>query len=201
MKYVFMVMGKYLQMLSAYSIYKEEPDQVTDLFEQFNSDFEQMCMAFKEVTNQTFKAGQEVEMLKPVAPVKPIQRTSGPELGLSDHERTKVQQFLERHGLQELLAIFMKEGVALHDILEMTDHEMKELGIKTYTQRRRLLRVIEDIHASENTESISEEQVQSGVLGGSQGARMASSTDTELASETQRRLHLREAQNRGPRYY
>ena len=196
MKYVFMVMGKYLQMLSAYSIYKEEPDQVTDLFEQFNRDFDQMCKAYKEVTNQTFKAGQEVEMLKPVAPVKPTQRESGPELGLSDHERTKLQQFLERHGLQELLPIFLKEGVALHDILEMTDHDMKELGIKTYTVRKRLLRVVEDIHASKNTE----EQVQSGALGASGGAMAVSSMDTTLVEEMQRRLRLREAQNSGSRY-
>merc|ERR1719249_529064 len=102
-------------MLSAYSIFREEPDQVTDHFEQFNRDFDLMCKAFKEVTSQTFQAGQEVEMLKPVAPVKPIQRESGPELGLPDSERVKLQQFLERHGLQELLPIFLKEGVALHD--------------------------------------------------------------------------------------
>ena len=94
MKYVFMVMGRYLQMLSAYSIYKEEPDQVTDHFEHFNRDFDQMCKVFKEVTNQTFQAGEEVEMLKRVAHVEPTQRESGPELGLPDSERVKMHQFL-----------------------------------------------------------------------------------------------------------
>ena len=57
MEYVLAVMGKYLQMLVAYSIFKEDPDQVATHFEQFNRDFDQMCQAFKEVTNQTFKAG------------------------------------------------------------------------------------------------------------------------------------------------
>ena len=135
MKYVVIVMGKYLQMLSAYSIFKEKPDEVTNHFEQFNRDFDQMCQAFKEVTNQTFQAGQEVEALKPVAPVKPIQRESKPELGLSDNERVKLQQFLERHGLQELLSLFLKEGVALDDVLEMTDKEMKDLGVKKFNLR------------------------------------------------------------------
>ena len=135
MEYILAVMSKYLQMLVAYSIYKDDPDQVTDHFEQFNRNFDQMCQAFKEVTNQTFKAGQEVEALKPVAPVRPVQREPKPELGLSDNERVKLQLFLERHSLLELLPIFMKEGVALHDILEMTDQDMKELGIKAYTLR------------------------------------------------------------------
>ena len=191
MEYILAVTSKYLQMLVAYSIFKEDPDQVADHFEQFNRNFDQMCQAFKEVTNQTFKAGQEVEALKPVAPVKPIQRESKPELGLSDDERVKLQQFLERYGLQELLSIFMKEGVALHDILEMTDQDMKELGIKAYTLRKRLLRVVENQRAN-----VSEEQVQSEVLRASQGASVGSSTDTQLAEETQRKLHLEEAQKR-----
>ena len=135
MEYILAVMSKYLQMLVAYSIFKEDPDQVADHFERFNRDFEQMCKAFKEVTNQTFKAGQDVGALKPVAPVKPIQRESKPELGFSDNERVKLQQFLERHNLQELLSLFLKEGVALDDVLEMTDKDMKDLGVKTYGVR------------------------------------------------------------------
>ena len=197
MEYILAVTSKYLQMLVAYSIFKEDPDQVADHFEQFNRNFDQMCQAFKEVTNQTFQAGQEVEALKPVAPVKPIQRESKPELGLSDNGRIKLQQFLERHGLQELLPIFMKEGVALHDILEMTDQDMKELGIKAYTLRKRLQRVIENQRANENTATVSEEQVQSEVLRAWRGAR-GSSTDTQLVEETQRSLHLEEAQKSGP---
>ena len=66
MDYILAVMSKYLQMQVAYSIYKENPDQVADHFEHFNEDFDLMCKAFKEVTNQTFQAGREVEMLKPV---------------------------------------------------------------------------------------------------------------------------------------
>ena len=166
MQYVVFVTGKYLQMMSAYSISKEDPDQVADHFEQFNCDYEEMCKAFKEVTSQTFQAGQKVETLRPVAPVKPIQRESKPELGLSDNERVKLQQFLEMHQLNELLPIFLKEGVALHDVLEMTDREMKNLGVSAYSLRKRLARVIEDHHQSsqEETTVVPEDQVQSEVL-------------------------------------
>ena len=72
-------MAKFLQMQVAYSIYKEEPDRVTQHFERFNKDFEQVCEAFKEVTGQSYKLGQEV------APAKPIQREPEPQQQLQQH--------------------------------------------------------------------------------------------------------------------
>ena len=145
MKNVVVVMGKYLQMLVAYSIHKEDPDQVTEHCEQFNSNYYQMCDAFEQVTQQVFKANQEIDLTKkPVAPVRPIQRESKPEFRLSDSQMTELQQYLERHNLSELLTLFFKEGVALADVFELTDEEMKELGIKTFAQRKRLLRFVFD---------------------------------------------------------
>ena len=52
-EYVFAVKAKYLQMLVAYSIFKEDPDQVADHFEQFNRDFGLMCNSFHEVTGDS----------------------------------------------------------------------------------------------------------------------------------------------------
>ena len=182
MDYVLAVMGKYLQMLVAYSISKEDPDQVADHFEQFNKDFDQMCRAFKEVTNQTFQAGQEVQM--PMAPLKPILREPKAELGLSDEERVKLQQFLERHNLQELFAIFLKEGVALNDVFDMTDKEMKDLGIQAYGPRKRLLKVIEGVHASA---SVEQPGLQAGSTAGSlTGKTITEQEDLHLGGETQR---------------
>ena len=143
MEFVFAVMGKYLQMVVAYSIFENEPDQVVHHFEQFNSDFYEACAAFKKVTHQVFKAGQKVEVLKPVLPVRPVQRQQTLELGVSNDEAVRVEQFLEMHGLQELLQIFLKKGVAVDDILEMTLDEMELLGIKAFSLRKRLLRVIQ----------------------------------------------------------
>ena len=61
-------------MQAAYNIFKQDPGQVTLNFEQFNQDFYEMCSSFEEVTHHMFKAGQEVEVLKPVAPVKAFRR-------------------------------------------------------------------------------------------------------------------------------
>ena len=163
MDYVVVVMGKYLQMLVAYSIFKKNPDQVADHFEHFNRDFHQLCEIFKEVTHQTYKAGQDVGMMKPVGPVKPIARQTS-ELALSVNERLELQEFVCRHDLQELLCIFCKEGVTLAEVLSMSEEDLKELGVKKYGLRKRLLGAArterEGRRAPGVTEMGSEEQVQ-----------------------------------------
>ena len=77
-----------------------------------------------------------------------------PECGLSELERIKLQEFFERHGL------FLKEGVALNDVLEMTDTGMRGIVIGAFSHTKHLLKVIEEHRASRNTSSISQEQVQ-----------------------------------------
>ena len=71
--YVVTVMAKYLQMMAVYSIYKEDPDRVTEHFQRFNKDFGQLCESFKEVTHQAYKPGHEIKTTKPLAP-KPKQQ-------------------------------------------------------------------------------------------------------------------------------
>ena len=154
-------MAKFLQMEAAYSIYKEEPDRVAEHFERFNKEFEQVCEAFKEVTGQVYKPGQEVKIPKPLAPVKPIPREPKPQQQqlqqqqqhqqqqqrqqtLSNQEQVDLEQFAGRHQLQELLQIFMKEGITLEDVLEMTEDNMKEVGIIKYGLRRRLLGAVRE---------------------------------------------------------
>ena len=160
MEFVIAVKGKYLQMLAAYNIFKQDPDQVTLHFDQFNRDFYEMCSSFKEVTHHVFKAGQNIEMLKPVLPVRPVKRQPTLELGLSNNEAVRVEQFLQTHGLQELLQIFLRKGVAVDDILEMTKEEMEELGIKAYGLRKRLLRVIESQSQEGHNDSAQVHQTQ-----------------------------------------
>ena len=143
------VMAKFLQMEVAYSIHKEEPDRVTEHFERFNKDFEQVREVFKEVTHQVYKPGQEVKITKPLAPVKPIPREPKPQQQqqqqtLSDREQVDLEQFAGRHQLQELLQIFMREGITLADLMEMTEENMKGVGIKKYALRMRLLGAVRE---------------------------------------------------------
>ena len=142
-------MAKFLQMQAAYSIYKEEPDRVTEHFERFNKDFEEVCEAFREVTGQVYKPGQEVKVTKPLAPVKPIPREPQPQQQkqqqkLSNQEQMDLEQFVGRHQLQELLQTFMREGITLEDVLEMTEDNMKEVGIIKYGPRKRLLEAVRE---------------------------------------------------------
>ena len=66
------------------------------------------------------------------------------QFSLSDKEQLELQQFLERHQLQELLHILLEEGVTLADLLEMTEENMKEVGIKKYGQREKLAEAIRE---------------------------------------------------------
>ena len=145
-------------MLVAYSIFKEEADRVKDYFERFNREFYEVCEAFKEVTKKDFKPGQEVELRKPLAQVKPTPREAKSEMpiisvrqfSLSDKEQLELQQFLERNQLQELLQILLEEGVTLADLLEMTEENMKEVGMKKYGQREKLLVAIREERGDSN---------------------------------------------------
>jgi hypothetical protein len=137
MEYVIIVLGKYLQMMVAYSIFKEDPARVTTLFEQFNEKYTKLCEVFQEVTHEGFKPGQQVVAKKPVAPVKPTQRAM-PELGVSSKDREQLQSFLERNSLLELQDVFLKKGVTLEDVLQMDDKEMEAIGIKAYKIRKQL---------------------------------------------------------------
>ena len=138
-------------MLVAYSIFKEDLDRVTDHFERFNREFDQVCEVFKEVTQQDFKPGhQDVKSTKPLAQVKPIPREpkqilTARQCSLSEEEQLELKQFLESYQLDEdLLQILLEEGAALADVFEMTEERMKEVGIKKFGQREKLLEAIRE---------------------------------------------------------
>merc|ERR1719341_651404 len=97
--YVVTVMAKYLQMMAVYSIYKEEPDRVTEHFQRFNKDFGQLCEAFKEVTHQAYKPGHEVKTTKPLAPKPKQQQQQEQQQTLSNQEQ--VKQTSSRDPLRE----------------------------------------------------------------------------------------------------
>ena len=55
--YIIVVLGKYLQMMVAYHIHKEDPDRVTKEFEFFNSNYEQLVFDFTDLTGLEFIPG------------------------------------------------------------------------------------------------------------------------------------------------
>ena len=67
MEYVLLVLGKHLQMMVAYNIFKEDQsdlqDRVMKLFAVFNKDYAALLLVFQHVTDSTLMPGQLVERL------------------------------------------------------------------------------------------------------------------------------------------
>ena len=104
-------MGKYLLVLVAYDTYKGQPGQVQGHFEKFNREFGQVCEAFLEVTKLEFQLGRKITPVRQYSP--------------SDKNQIDLEQFLERHQLEDLQGILLKEGVTLKILLKMTEEDMK----------------------------------------------------------------------------
>ena len=64
-KGILLVLGKYLQMMVAYRIFKEDNVelQVASLYETFNDQFEQLCRAFEEVTGTLWSLTNVLEVV------------------------------------------------------------------------------------------------------------------------------------------
>ena len=62
-KYILLVLGKYMQMMVAYRIFKEDDVErrVATLYETFNAHFKQLSGAFEEVTGTVFSPKQTGE--------------------------------------------------------------------------------------------------------------------------------------------
>ena len=64
-KGILLVLGKYLQMMVAYRIFKEDNVelQVASLYETFNDQFEQLCRAFEDVTGTLWSLTNVLEVV------------------------------------------------------------------------------------------------------------------------------------------
>ena len=63
MRYVIIVLAKYLQMVVAYDIFNNNVDRVTKHFEDFNSQYSELMEVFSKVTGGKFEPGREIETL------------------------------------------------------------------------------------------------------------------------------------------
>ena len=144
MDYIVVVLGKYLQMMVAYYIFKEEPDRVTSQFEHFNEQYAKLVRVFEKVTGRAYKPGQ-----KSVATVKPIPRPANHKAAPALPPNLELNDFLEKNGISGLRELFAQQGITLEDVLEMDKSEVEDLGIPLYRDRKLLLRAIQN-HKEEN---------------------------------------------------
>ena len=141
MDYIIVVLGKYLQMMVAYNIFKEDSVEVSAQFEQFNMHYENLAAVFEDVTNDVYKPGVQISCEKPVAKVLPVPRDSKIARNVVNPE---FNAFLEKYNLTDLEEMLEENGVTLDDVLEMDREEIKLLGIKAYRQRKLLFEAIQD---------------------------------------------------------
>ena len=76
MDYIIIVLSKYLQMMTAYNIFKEDAERVNSQFELFNEQYKSFADIFEKVTNICYKPGDKLILEKPIAKVSPMSKVS-----------------------------------------------------------------------------------------------------------------------------
>ena len=134
--YIIVVLGKYLQMMVAYHIHKEDPDRVTKEFEFFNSNYEQLVFDFTDLTGLEFIPGN--------IPNPNVMKTKLKEsLPKPVKLDPKIVTFLENLKLGELKKIFEKEELTMEELLEFSGDDLKEIGIRLIKHRKAILKGFE----------------------------------------------------------
>lgn len=150
MDYIVIVISKYLQMMVAYAIFKEDSERVTSQFELFNEQYSSFVDIFKKVTNLVYKPGSEIVHQKPIAKVSPM--SDGRPHKKSDASNRELESFLLKYGLVMLGETFQKKNINFEDVLDMDKDEMEEVGITSYKHRKLLWRAIQN-HTAEGSNS------------------------------------------------
>ena len=143
MDYIVIVLGKYLQMMSSYYIFKEDSERVTAQFEQFNNHFQKYSEIFEKITGRKYRPGEDISYKKPTAKVSPL-KTKRPEEDSSNQLNTNLITFLRRYNLMALKEVFQRQSIDLEDVLGMQKDEMEEIGITTFKLRKKLWAAIQD---------------------------------------------------------
>ena len=138
-EYIVVVLGKYLQMMVAFHIFKEDLEKVILQFKQFNTLHTGMCEVFLAVTNDSFHPGA---LRKQKAKAHRMPRENLPALRVSVEASLELGQFLRSNKLTELGELLTRAGMTLEDVLTLDDQEMTDLGIGTYRLRKILLTAI-----------------------------------------------------------
>ena len=124
--YLIFICGKYLQMMVAYHISKEDSESLTSEIQKFIENHQKMLSAFSNVNGYELVLG----------------KVPDPKVSQIDPQ---VLKFLEDLGLSELKSIFAEEESTVEDLLSMTNEDLKDIGIKKLNQRKKILNAKDDI--------------------------------------------------------
>ena len=139
-------------MMVAYHINKKEPDSVTEDFEKFNKNHERLLKYFEKVTGESFKPGDHNLDLVDNGKAKIRMSVKGKLsskvdeiLPKADEIDPDVMAFLQKLNLMDLKNIFAKEALTIDDIKEMTNADLKDIGVDLYKQRKTILTACKDL--------------------------------------------------------
>ena len=139
--------------MTAYFIFKEDIDSLTNGFAKFNSTYSDLKKAFKEVTGEQLNIGDSaVEKSS-----KALQLNLAEDL--TRHETIKiffickfnlhwkfriklnedVASFLERLNLKELTDIFEEQEFDMDDVLNLSNEELKDIGVNKLKHRKLIM--------------------------------------------------------------
>ena len=145
-KYILVVRSMYLQVVSTYYIYQNDPERVGREFESFNQDFKELCNAFQSVTGDEFKPDEPLteDLLERCRTAKKempddTRVRSQPQ---SSSDTSSVEVFLNEIELGHLLGIFVEEEITMEDLKTFTHDDLTNIGIAKYGPRRKILNSI-----------------------------------------------------------
>lgn len=163
--YIIIVLSKYLRMMAAFHVYKMDEIALAADYEFFNSSYDNILAVYREVTGERFVAGN----LPPLESVKNSLKNTGvtevdsepPKVESSTAEVDKeVSEFLRKLDLADLIPSFAEEGIAMTDIADLTNSDLKNLGVDQFRQRKVLLRAGEDLTKQQGAAAV--ESMESG---------------------------------------
>ena len=139
--YIIVVLGKYLQMMTAYYISKKDSKRVTREFEKFNETYEKLVAYFEAITNETFDPdSDEVGGAKMQQP-QPDESSLDP----------AVFALLVNLQLLSLRDNFENQGITIEDVQEMDLEDLKDIGVSVYRHRKAILKACKEMTSTEET--------------------------------------------------
>lgn len=145
-KYILLVRSMYLQIVTAYYVFQEDPDRVGREFESFNEDFNELCNVFESETGIKFEPEQipsEALLDKCRKAKKALPDIMQVESQIaSSADENSITEFLNKIELTNLIDIFVEEDVTIDVLLTFDEEDLKNIGVRKYGQRRKILNSI-----------------------------------------------------------
>ena len=149
MNYVFIVRAKYLQLITAYLIFKEDTERVGKEFEKFNDHHNQTLCIYQKVVGETYTPGKvpsselskacQIKKKGAIQNFMPdVTQTLGTNVQTHDG-CTDIQNLLENIGLMECYPKFTEEKIFIDILIDMDDADLEKIGIKQFGYRKRII--------------------------------------------------------------